>query len=493
MSTRWSKCWRRCPGYSESVFLLACVAAPRAPDPPSIILVSLDTLRADRLGALGNPDGLTPSLDRFAAESAVFTMAYSQSNLTTLSHASLFTSRYPSENATGSLDRAIPEGRPTLAGVLASYGYQTAAFVGGGGLTPALGVGVGFGIWRSPQDFGCLWHTLPEATAWLDDRDESRPFFAFIHGYDAHAPYLKPTPFGYAGLDASADSPGQMALRTDVGRVADGWLMPDPIPLLRAEGEFLRPRSPSGRLRVEDLAMARDSIPLTDADHELLRDVYDTGAAYADLEFGVLMAALDARHLLDEAVVVVVSDHGEDLGEEGLYSHCCDLHDAVTHVPILIRLPGEPRPGVVVDAPVGLIDLMPTLLDLVGAILPAGIHGRSLAPALRGEPWTGPEAAFSQGGERMDMVSVRTRAGRLTYTGIRATSPLLPELVSVAALDGPGFRASPPMMEAEAMGLRSQLVDWLRTLAPAPVERPADVPESLRATLRTHGYWGVDP
>ncbi|MFZ5482557.1 MAG: sulfatase [Myxococcota bacterium] len=464
--------------------LAGCGPGPRTEGPPSIVLVSLDTFRADRLGALGHPGGLTPSLDRFAAEAVVFTHAYSQATLTAPSHASVFSSRYPSEQAAHGRAPVFPASTPPLAELLRLYGFRTGAFVGGADLNPAMQLDVGFETYTSPADFGSLWHTSGPALAWIDTRDTSRPFFAFVHGYDAHSRYLKPTPFGYVFADASRDTPGARAVRGETERIADGVLLADPGALQHVYGTRMRPRDAEGRVLLAERA---EGEPLADGDVEHVRAVYDAAIAYADLEFGLLMAGLRDAGVLDEVVVVVMSDHGEQLGEHGLFGHSYGVSDLEAHVPLMVRMPGGAGGGRRVDAVVELVDLAPTLLELAGVPAPAEIHGRSFAAALRGEAYSGRVAAMTQGDDRMRSVSARSRTTRLTYTGVACTSPLLPELLEAARVDGPGFTVEGDPAEAEV--LRGELVAWLRTLAPSPKERASRLPAALRDSLRAHGYW----
>lgn len=473
---------------------LACARAQQPAAPPPILLVSLDTLRADRLGCYGNPDGLTPSLDRFASEAVLFEHAYSQTTTTAPSHASLFTSRYPSEQEAADRKPAFGEMK-TLAEVFGVYGWPTAGVVAGGDLAPEMGVGRGFDAWESPLDFASLWHTVPIALAWLDARDGVAPWFLFVHGYDAHARYLKPSPFGYAIADATATGPGQEAVRSSTDRLVDGWLHADASALPRFSGTEARPRSPEARARLLEAARAHgDRLqPVSDADVELVRDVYDGAVAYGDIQFGLLMAGLHDRGILDRAVVIVLADHGEQLGEDGVFNHCCGVDDTETHVPLLVRLPRGEGGGRRIAGLVELVDVAPTVLELAGLTPPAGMRGVSLVPALRGEPFEGRAVAWTQGGMSMRMVTGRTLTGRLTYAGAPASSPLAPEFIETAALPGPSFVATPGLDASSQATIRTEMAAWLRTLSPAPREEHAPLPEALRRSLQEHGYFEVAP
>lgn len=463
--------------------------------PPPIVLISMDTFRADRLGAYGNPDGLTPNLDAFAREAILFEDAYSQAVQTAPSHASLFTSRYPSEEVGTDRMPFVPPEMPMLAALLALYDYETGAFVGGGDLAPFRGLTRGFATYEQSTDFGSFYHTGPMALAWFEALPADAPYFLFVHGYDTHSRYLKPPPYGYAYADARVRGNGQNAVRSTTERIIDGVMYPNFNALMMSYEIELRPRSAEGRANMA--ALASDSlvepVEIREADIALIRDVYDGAVSYADTMLGLFLAALQERGVLDEAVIVLLADHGEQLGENGLFGHCCEANDEETHVPLLVRMPGGEGGGRRVAGYVELVDVMPTLLELAGASLPARIHGRSFAPALRGEPFSGRGYAYTEGTEMMRLVSMRGAEGRLTYTGLSPSSPLLGDIVEAARLDGPGFVASEGLSMETRARMRTDLVAWLRQLAPPPQNQgnSGEMPDALKKSLREHGYWDV--
>lgn len=466
--------------------LLACDDGP-AP----IVLISMDTLRADRVGVLGNPRGLTPSIDRLAADSVVFTNAYAQATTTAPSHASLFTSRYASEEDAEDRRPAFT-GMPTLAEVLGTYGWKTAAFVAGGDLSPELGVGRGFQLWNSVKDFGSLFHTAPPALSWLDTHGDDGPFLLFVHGYDAHSPYLKPAPFGYAYADMSWKGPGQDAVHTSTERVIDGWMHPDLGSFLAVMDDEPRPRSAAARAHLAADARSPGRTPpqkLDATDIQVIRDVYDGGVAYADLQLGLLLTGLAERGWMDRATIVLFSDHGEQLGEDGIFNHCCGVGDEESHVLLLVRPPGGVQGGRRVEGLVELVDVMPTVLELAGATPPAGIRGQSFAAALRGEPFAGRDVAWTQGGAAMRSLGGRAPGGRLVYSGVPSSSPFAATMVASAALPGPSFTSDLPATEQEKV--RAAMVAWLPTLTPPQNAAAAPLSDALKASLRAHGYWDV--
>jgi len=467
------------------LLLAGCAVEAQRLESPPILVISLDTLRADRLGAYGGPAGLTPNLDRFAGEAVVFEAAYAQANETLFSHASLFTSRYPSELGRMTYDFQLAEaGPPTLAEVLGLYGYQTGAVTAGGQLTEGMGLDRGFADWSEPVDWGSLYHTIPQGLAWLDEaREADAPWFLFLHGYDTHHRYLKPTPFGLSDADPEHRGVGEEAALAPTGtaRIFGDWLHPT-----RQLGELFDFREPrllgsafDARLSAAVRAPDSRALPLGSGAHGFLRGVYDGSVRYADAMFGVLMAELEARGVLEEAVIVVLSDHGESLGERGWYNHRYSLTDEDLHVPLMIRLPGGD--GGRVAAPVALLDVAPTLLELAGATPLADGRGRSLLGPVDEIP---SPFVFSEGAFRA--VSARGPEGRLTFTGVGADSPWLAELIAMHPAESPAL-----VGEGDVTHLQSAMVDWRRRLSPPP-ESATRTDPALRQELRRRGYWGME-
>ncbi|MFT5683498.1 MAG: arylsulfatase A-like enzyme [Myxococcota bacterium] len=466
--------------------LTACTPTAAEPptSPPPVIIISIDTLRADRLGAWGNPDGLTASLDRFASESVSFTRTWAPSNETLFSHAALFTGRYPSELSAVDYNFAFPDQTPTLAGVLGVYGYTAGAFVGGGHLSPAFGLDAGFADYTVSAEWGSLYHSVPQALSWLDSLTEAATPFLFIHGYDPHHRYLKPTPWGYAEADASYSGLGRNLVRSHAGTAKT------------AEGHFFARRRfdqifDFSRLRVWDTearqalrsqATALNARPLSAADADHITDAYDGAVRYGDAWFGLLMAGLQDRGLTESALIIVLSDHGEGLGEDGVFNHRPALSEEMLHVPLMIRPPG----GVAaarVETTTSLVDVMPTVLEAIGGTLPAQLAGRSLWGAVGGEPLP-PTPAFAETAFRQ--LAVRTDDGGLVFSGASPHSPFLPVLLATSRLDGPAFES---LDGGDPAVLRQALIDWREQLDVRPLIDGEISPERLKI-LQERGYWG---
>ncbi len=413
------------PCWICAALLTACgPAQSQEAEHPNVIIVSIDTLRGDQLGRAG-PDGssLTPVLDALAAESVNFTAAFSQSNETLFSHASLFTGRYPSE--LGPLDYMsyrISPGTPTLASRLADAGYQTEAVVGGGHMAPAFGMQTGFHRYRSTSDFSGFQETMPVALDALDTlADGDKPFFLFVHGYDCHTPYIKPGPFG------RAMSPGHEGMMVDLARQP---LTYDRIRRDKFYPDYEAPQvSSPDALRFLDPEMFSDLAeyakgPGADAHHKLSREerqfligTYDAATQYADTFVGFLLDHIDKRGLKDNTLVVVLSDHGEDLLDNGYFNHRVSLHDSNLRVPLIVRAAGV-APEVRRDL-VALVDVLPTVLKRVGLPSRSG-QGRDLL-----SPPKNPDRGIYSESLR-GQVTIRTSRGRIivpTDLNLAATPP----------------------------------------------------------------------
>ena len=298
--------------------------------PPPIILITLDTTRADRMGFLGSQRDLTPSLDGLAKQSVVFTRAYSQYPLTPPSHATILTGTYPQFHQVNDMQMPLAADVPYVPEILHGFGYQTAAFLGSIVLEPHPPYAPGFNRGFDTYDSG--FHddgvgedrfqtvqrrgteVVAHALAWLSKHPKG-PFFIWVHLYDAHDPYDPPEPYKtrYA------------------------------------------------------------SVP------------YDGGIAYEDHAVGKLITQLKLRGLYDSSVIAVMADHGESLGAHGEDTHGVFLYDETIHVPLLIKLPHATAGGRRVDARVELVDVAPTLLQEVGVPIPAEMQGESLLGLMQAE------------------------------------------------------------------------------------------------------------
>ncbi len=341
----------------------------------NLILISVDTLRADHLGCYGYPEDTSPHLDEFASESVQFTKAVSQCSWTLPSHASIFTGMYPSLHGAVSKRRVIARDDLLLGEILRNAGYSTMAFTGGGYLDPVYGFSRGFNAYLpfESMDSDRVWHAL--------DDELSEPFFLFLHTYQVHDYYVPE--------DTEAEYQKKAGL--NYGGI-----------------EEIRP------FLVK--YMRRDLTPGAQDTLTYLEGRYDRAIGYLDGQFGSFIDGLNDRGLLDRTIVIVLSDHGEEFGEHHRTHHGGTLFNDQLHVPLLMRLPLNGMGGKKVGEVVELIDVLPTICDLLGVPSPPGINGHSLVPLLRGERGDINGLAFSElTKNKMDHYSVCDSTTKLIY------------------------------------------------------------------------------
>jgi len=336
---------------------------------PNIILVMVDTLRADRLGVYGHRGGLSPTLDEIAAEGVTFDRLIAPSSWTQPSIASLFTSRYPSAHkvmmnlhglsAAAKESPAFPVLRDdlnTLAELLQREKFLTGAFVANPLILEQYGFAQGFDHYDTSFALDTtLRGGINEAAAdWLAQRDTGKPFFLYLHYMELHATYDAPAAFLNPLLEGVEALPDKHELnRTE--REALGYL--DSIPEQYADVERHRRLS-----RYREYWVARYEAGLVEFDHRL-----------ADLR-----SRLQKMDLWEDAYVVITADHGEALLEHGHWAHGWSAHHPELHVPLLIRWKGVLPANQRVGQTASLIDVLPTLLDQLNLPLPIGIQGQSL-------------------------------------------------------------------------------------------------------------------
>jgi arylsulfatase A-like enzyme len=425
----------------------------------SVVLVVLDAARARSFGAYGYSRETTPEVDRIAAEGVMFDRAYTPAVYTLGAMSSLWTSQYPDRHhAEVSYADRLPADRLTLAEALAAGGVHTAGFVA----NPMAGVLFGFErgfaefeeVHRRFPDLGsraeAFRRVLPD---WLR-RNASRRFFAYVHLREPHFPYDPGPPF-------------------------DTRFGPD-APLTREQRRDKTWYTDVNQGRVK---------PSADEISHLVR-LYDGNLAYADREVGALRHALEQAGLWDKTVLVITADHGEQLFEHGYVSHSAQVYEESTHVPLIVRFPGPDAPrGVRVAAPVDLLDVAPTVIDLFGAAserATAEFQGRSLLPVIAGAPAR--EAVVSRTVWERPVYGLRD--GRFKYIhDTRTSRELLFDLQRDAGESRPIQSAEP----LRAAYYRQALHDWMARLkrpsgAPAGPGKDAAPDAATCAQLGALGY-----
>ncbi|MCP4200630.1 MAG: sulfatase [bacterium] len=325
-------------------------------DRPNVLVVLIDALRRDHLGAYGYELPTTPAIDTFAAESAVFTRAYSHSSWTKPSVATLFTSLYPDQHGMGRVGfegdagfqtDVLPKQLSTLAERFKRAGYRTGSIGTNVHIQKKTGFAQGFSRFFNKR-LVTAYQVNDLLREWLEAGDQQAPFFAYAHYMDVHFPYNRRLP----------DETGRFgSTRT--------W-----------------PKAPTHWTRVPEWAEKH----LNSKNLAALIASYDQEVAYVDGAFGELWAWLGEIGRLKNTVVVLVADHGEGFNEHDELQHGYAPYEEVTAIPFMIRLPPVYRhePGRSEEL-VGLVDVMPTVLDLVGLKAPRKAQGRSLVPLLLGE------------------------------------------------------------------------------------------------------------
>ena len=371
--------------------LLLAGPARAADNRPNLVLFCINNLRADRVGCYGYDRPTTPALDRVARGGTLFGNAFAQSTGTLPSFASIFTSLYPTAHHVGAGNRYLDASPTTLASIFAANGYRTAAFVGGGHLHHLFGLQRGFDTYRDEAMFGSFCDTIPPALQWLDrpqapGPEARRPFFLVVQGYDVHCPWTPPLGFAErfdplysgpvhtAGLLSNLDTVGWLGNRVRagpleperMGKLVARYQAPL-IPSVQAAGAGA---SPAATAPVEPGVAGELQLSAADVAH--LGAHYDGALSYADAWLDHFTSSLEAHGLADKTVLVVLSPHGEELGEGGLWSHAMDVTDREMHVPLVLAGPGVAA-GRRVTEVVELIDLGPTLLELCG-IRACGAH-----------------------------------------------------------------------------------------------------------------------
>ena len=452
----------------------ACGGSGAAPA-KNLLFISIDTLRADALGSYGNQRGASPQLDAFAQRSVLFEQAWSHSPKTAPSHMSMLTGLPPRAHGVGNLNTAgasvLGEEVPTMAEILAARGFRTAAVTSGGNVKSALGFDRGFEIY---QDQGRpLAQNLPVAERWLGERDADERWFLFFHTYEVHDPYF-PAAQDIARF-ADADYAGDI-----VGERAE-------LNARIAAGQDLAPNATGHDHLLINYWRRADLEDPVDLRH--LHDLYLAGLAGADRELGAFLRRLEQRGLLDETLVVITSDHGEEFGEHGRTLHD-QLWREVLHVPLIVRLPDDRGAGARIQADVRHMDLLPSVLQLLDVPHPLGsLPGESWAAWVDEPEAARPRPAFAEHRSRrehdLDLWTLRTD-GWLLHAGREGTSlhQLDEDPAEVEPLEDEAQRARLEELRLHELGRLQELAARFATGEGVVVDA------ETRAELEALGYFG---
>lgn len=416
--------------------------------PPNVLLISIDSLRADHLGAYGYARQTSPNLDALSREGVVFENAVSTSTWTLPAHISMLTSLYPEVHGVDRNSTRLGEEAILGSEVFQQGGFATGAVVSGPFLGSYFGYAQGFDLYddqtisfesdqashRGVTSQG----VHGRAVEWLRTRPD-KPFFLFLHYWDVHYDYDPPPPF-----DTRFDPDYQGEVN---GRY--GQIHPD-----------MDPR---------------------DLEHILA--LYDGEIAYVDSYLGRLFQFLRHQDLWDQTLILVTSDHGDEFFEHGVKGHRKNLHQVTLQVPLLVKLPWGRFAGSRVSSPVGIVDLAPTMLEVAGLEVPAEFNGRSLLPLLEGRRQRRYYFADLEGKQKAVLVDGWKLINRhRTKTGATQLFDLK---------NDPGERRNLAGAEDQKLVRLEEIqAEWLRLVAAS--ERPEattfEYQEELKEVLRSLGY-----
>ena len=367
---------------------------------PNVILITTSSLRADHVGCMGYQRDATPNFDSFAKRNCLFEYAFAVSSWMMPAHGSIFTSLYPSFHGATHIDEKLAREPETLAEVLSHHGYYCVGFCFGPRLSSEYGFAQGFDLYDDYSASMMLAaldivakndqvdinkersNNTANAAAirWLNNNTHT-PFFLFVHYYDNHWDYLPPSPYNTL---FDPDYTGQI----DGHQIAREPLYSNP---------------PEER----------------DIQHMIA--LYDGEIRQTDADLGELIRFIEKKGLLDNSIVVVMGDHGEQFYEHGHTSHH-GLWDELIHIPMIVSLPENQNQARVIDGLVSQVDIMPTLLDRLGIPLPEACQGKSFLPLLRGQANSMREFVFAEytGGAVGDCYAVRSRTHKYLFQGEQA-------------------------------------------------------------------------
>lgn len=322
--------------------------------PPNVILVSIDTLRADHLGCYNYPKNTTPNIDSFTDDCIVFTKCFAQCSSTLSSHSSMLTSLIPSHHGASFYRKdPLPKKIVTMAERLKKNGYKTASFNDGGQIDPKFGLNQGFNTYKSNKnkyDRYSFLNIVKQGIMWLE-KNSNEKFFLFLHTYETHSPftpkesYLKLMEIDYAG-----DLP-KNTTKSIIRRINSGKL------------------------------------EITEADRLHILNTYDAEIRSVDDSFQYFLDYLKRMKLYDNSIIIFTSDHGEEFNEHGIMAtHSHTLFNELLYVPLIIKLGRSEYSSTKIHEMVRSVDILPTVLDILNLDSRSQMDGVSLLPMIKKSP-----------------------------------------------------------------------------------------------------------
>jgi arylsulfatase len=382
----------------------------------NVIFVSIDTLRADHLGCYGHPFVKTPTLDALAKESVLFEQCVSAAPTTLASHTSMMTGTYPHRHGAFKNGRRVGDDNVMLAEVLKEAGFVTTGFIAAAPLGPKVNFDQGFDdynaryTWGEHGRGGGVQRRANEVTnsvlEWLSQRPEQEAdpqsaesrWFLFVHYFDPHWPYTAPAPFAGMYRTDSLPVDGSMeTIQQARGMLKQGFFPPNVRNFVKGAG-LTKARTPHDPVRRNLWEQGLRLAPILDAE-------YGAEVSFTDHHLGRLFDELRERNRFDNSLIIVTADHGETMHEhDNVFNHGVSVYETEIHIPLIVRFPQGRFGGQRVSRLISNIDLMPTILELVGLPRHDGIEGESFAPIIDGplpprapvfaeatQPWNNPK------------------------------------------------------------------------------------------------------
>ena len=464
----------------ETLFLIALLigicSCNSTPDRLNVLLITVDTLRADHLGCFGYSRNTSPAIDSLAASGTLFTKAFSQTNITLPSHLSILTSSYMLDHGVYNNTIANRSGIPGLDIHFSEAGYRCAAVVSGAPLNLEHGQATAYddyfdlnsvqpqgGAFRNSSRLAEQASTL--AIDWIE-RYRKKPFFLWVHYFDPHMPYLPPEPFRSRFVK---DLPERLDLTTKL--LERKLSLQDILDLHewteKEEAYFMAINAKHVPVReINDLSLTPDEA-------RSFVGLYDGEIAYTDSHIARLLEQLERFGIRDQTLVVLTADHGEALGDHDIYCTHRSLFNPILQVPLVFSLPGKIEGGVSIETSVQTIDIAPTILEMVELPLPDYYRGISLVP-------------FFEGKEHPEM---EDRTLRFVHANISAAGIIKGKWKWVSAHDNKLDIDQPFEFRHEAEELYNLLDDPMET-ANLVASGSHSVSDSLINDMRlTHAAW----
>jgi arylsulfatase A-like enzyme len=426
----------------------------------NVILITINALRPDHLKTYGCSVNNAPFLDDFSSNSIVFERAIAQSSWTLPSQISLFTSKYVNSHGVYERNQRLSNTELLLPEILKLYGYNTAAFVGGLDLAKEYGLSKGFDYYfddTQDRTMNSFKDIVPRAISWLKENKNNR-FFLFLQGYDVHPPYNKNFP---------PEDPFKSGYKGAFSQIIIDY-------------KFLQ------NIHDGKISLNGKDVILTAEDIKYIIAQYDKALIYADKQIGNLLRAVSDFDLTDKTIIIITSEHGEELMDHGSFNRFGNqnIYDEVIHVPLFIKSPLKNLKHKRIKEQVQLIDIMPTILDLLDVPINKEAQGLSLVPLITGRDIKKDFNQYVYSEASPSKWTIRTKEWKLIYTGGQY------ELYDIQKdkLEKNNLVTQNPEI---VYNLLQKLLQWRKRTKTfrSPNDTKLELTEDMKQKLKEAGYW----